>query len=790
MTPSFCASAGSFADGGNTKVSAMMMFVGNNEKVYILDKAEGNAELINGHPAWGSVWDMNTHQVDLMDVRSNSFCASGMHLPNGSFVTFGGNNAVGRGGDTGKNPDGSSVTWDPTYQDFDGGRSIRVLNPCTSQDNIQSPQCEWFDDDTILAMKHRRWYSAAEPLADGSVIIIGGFVNGGYINRNYPNNDPATSGGAADPTYEFYPARQEDPKQFNFLVQTSGLNAYAHTFLMPSGKLFVQANVSTTLWDYDANVESPLPPMPGNVVRVYPASGAVAMLPLTPENNYTPTILFCGGSDMPDEAWGSYSFPAINTWDYPASNDCQRITPEPTDGSQAQYVKDDNMLEGRTMGQFIILPNGKLLVVNGGLNGTAGYSQMTGQTPTFGQMPFGESLASGPVGTPAIYDPNAPAGSRWSRDGLSTSNIPRLYHSSAMLLPDASVLIAGSNPNVDVNTSTIFPTTYQAEIFYPPYFSASVRPKPSGMPQTISYGGDPFDLTVPASSYSGPSNDAASKTKVVLLRGGFTTHAMNMGQRYLQLNNTYTVQDDGTITLHVAQAPPSPFIFQPGPAFLYVVIDGIPSNGSYVIVGNGQIGPQPTSGASSLPANVLSDKAQGSAGGSSGGGDGSNTDSSSSGSHGMSTGAIIGGAVGAAALLGLLAAGGIFFLRRRRNRGGASARDGPSYTRDGGPTYAMAANSSTYHLGAAGDGLDTSRGHNMVPSDSSSFIPLNQEGKSHAWNASTGSFGGGHSGVPYKDDPRASVGGESAYSGYSGYPMHEVPFDPYARNGPPGSNRF
>lgn len=32
------------------------MFVGNEEKVYILDKAEGNKAQINGHPAWGAVW--------------------------------------------------------------------------------------------------------------------------------------------------------------------------------------------------------------------------------------------------------------------------------------------------------------------------------------------------------------------------------------------------------------------------------------------------------------------------------------------------------------------------------------------------------------------------------------------------------------------------------------------------------------------------------------------------------------------------------------------------------------
>ena len=71
------------------------MFVGNEEKVYILDKAEGNAAQVNGHPAWGAVYDINTNQVEVMDVLTNVFCASGMHLPNGSFVTFGGNGAVG-----------------------------------------------------------------------------------------------------------------------------------------------------------------------------------------------------------------------------------------------------------------------------------------------------------------------------------------------------------------------------------------------------------------------------------------------------------------------------------------------------------------------------------------------------------------------------------------------------------------------------------------------------------------------------------------------------------------------
>jgi len=307
---------------------------------------------------------------------------------------------------------------------------------------------------------------------------------------------------------------------------------------------------------------------------------------------------------MSEYSYGNYTYPFIDTWNHPASKDCRRITPEPQNGSSPVYIADDDMPEGRTMGQFIILPTGKLLVVNGGLNGTAGFSQTTLTTPSFAAMPFGESLSSGPVLTPAIYDPDAPQGSRWSIAGLSASNIPRLYHSSAILLPDASVLIAGSNPNIDVNLSTIYPTTYTAEIFYPPYFSATTRPAPVSMPKTLSYGGNYFDILVPATSYTGSANDAADSASVVIVRPGFTTHAMNMGQRHMQLNSTYTVNSNGSITLHVSQPPPNPNLFQPGPALMFVNILGVPSNGSYLRVGNGQIGTQPTQTVVQLPKNV------------------------------------------------------------------------------------------------------------------------------------------------------------------------------------------
>ncbi|KAG6816168.1 hypothetical protein H0H87_008092 [Tephrocybe sp. NHM501043] len=721
----------------------MMMFLGNTEKIYILDKAEGNTATVAGHSAWASVWDIATKQATAMDVRSNTFCSSGMHLPNGSYVTFGGNSAVGRGGNA-----GSAGNWDAEYQDFDGSTAIRVLNPCTSADTFASAKCQWFDDATVLAMQKKRWYSTAEALADGTIVLIGGFVGGGYINRNTPDTTPVPE--AAENSYEFYPANGRPATSLNFLYKTGGLNAYAHSFLLNSGKMLVQANVSTMIWDYDKNIETPLPDMPGNVVRVYPASGAVAMLPLTPSNNYNPTVLFCGGNNMPEPAWGNYSFPAINTWNYPASKDCQRLTPEPLDGTAPAYEADDDMLEGRSMGQFIILPDGKLLVVNGALNGTAGYAHQTGETINESDMPFGMSLASGPVGTPAIYDPNAPKGQRWTNAGFDTSPIARMYHSSAMLLPDASVLIAGSNPNVDVNTSTVFNTEYRAEIFYPPYFSAKVRPTPSGIPTTISYGGDPFDITIPASNYAGSSNAAAANTTVVLLRGGFTTHAMNMGQRYVQLNNTYTVQSDGTLVLHVAQAP-NPNVLQPGPALFFVSINGIPSNGTLVIVGSGNVGVQPTSAASVLRDNVLVDSAKGTADGASVGSDkpGSTTKDGGSGSN---LGVIIGAAVGGAALIGLIAALGVFIARRRK---GSKAADSTAYAMAAGGQMGSGYRGRPFAGGEYGHG-------GRAGSVASSFQPLHRPTDSDTWNGSTANLSQG----PYRDDAFDPRGISTEYDPY------------------------
>jgi hypothetical protein len=65
---------------------------------------------------------------------------------------------------------------------------------------------------------------------------------------------------------------------------------------------------------------------------------------------------------------------------------------------------------------------------------------------------------------------------------------------------------------------------------------------------------------------------------------------MNFGQRYLELETTYIKDEDkNDITLNVAQMPPNANIFQPGPAYIFLVVDNIPSQGEIIMIGSGNI---------------------------------------------------------------------------------------------------------------------------------------------------------------------------------------------------------
>lgn len=128
------------------------------------------------------------------------------------------------------------------------------------------------------------------------------------------------------------------------------------------------------------------------------------------------------------------------------------------------WEDEDALDSGRTMGQFISLPDGRLWMGNGAALGTAGYgnescasapppARFTMRLPhadalgSHSSGAIGRSYADQPNHQSWYFDPRQPSGSRWSKAGVSS--VDRLYHSSATLLPDGSVLVSGSNPNPD-----------------------------------------------------------------------------------------------------------------------------------------------------------------------------------------------------------------------------------------------------------------------------------------------------------------------------------------------------
>lgn len=71
---------------------------------------------------------------------------------------------------------------------------------------------------------------------------------------------------------------------------------------------------------------------------------------------------------------------------------------------------------------------------------------------------------------------------------------------------------------------------------------------------------------------------------------GFVTHAVHANSRLVYLE--YTIPDirDGSTGGDVLSitSPPNGGVYPPGPAWLFVVVDGVPSAGRRVLIGDGR----------------------------------------------------------------------------------------------------------------------------------------------------------------------------------------------------------
>jgi hypothetical protein len=195
----------------------------------------------------------------------------------------------------------------------------------------------------------------------------------------------------------------------------------------------------------------------------------------------------------------------------------------------------------RTYHTMVLLPDGNVLVTGGG------------QTTYALDLPNAVLQA----------EMWAPATQQFSK--LASAVAARLYHSTALLLPDGRVLVAGGG-RFDSGSNTGY-DQLSAEIYSPPYLFNGVRPTISSAPSTIQY----------ATNFTVGTPDASQISSAALVRLGAVTHAFDQNQRYVPL--TFQ-QATGGLTV---QSPSSANLAPPGYYMLFIVNStGVPSVASII----------------------------------------------------------------------------------------------------------------------------------------------------------------------------------------------------------------
>jgi galactose oxidase len=295
----------------------------------------------------------------------------------------------------------------------------------------------------------------------------------------------------------------------------AGVPLYPRQHLLPSGKVFeCGANRDSKMFDPATNTWFEVATTNFAANRDY---GTSVLLPLTPANGFKPRVMILGGAN-----------PATNTTEL---IDLSVAVP--------QWVNGPNMARARIQLNATILPNGKVVVSGGSAND--------------------EDAATAALET-ELYDPDTN-----SFTPGSSMAFPRLYHSNTILLPDATVLAVGGNPQRTVYEPHI-------EIYSPPYLfnsdgSLAQRPVISAIPRDIHYG---------ASFYIRTQYPADIKS-VVLIRPGAVTHAFDMEQRLVGLS--FTNRND---QLYVT-GPANGNIAPPGYYMVFILNSkGVPSKAAFV----------------------------------------------------------------------------------------------------------------------------------------------------------------------------------------------------------------
>ncbi len=444
----------------------------------------------------------------------------------------------------------SEHLWDPWTGQFEGvpsGRNLFCAGHIQLQDgrllvagghvqayegtkdtNLFTPQSKTWQRGADMAAA--RWYPSVTGLPDGRVFVASG--DGITLNDGNYAEVPLVNGSNTVP--EIYnPATDQWTS-----VPSAGrrMPLYPFMFVLPDGRLF------------DAG--------PERMTRTLNlATGQWANVGMSPIDGMS-AVMYRPGKILKAGTWSDPEFPGRATTNRAAAIDMTAASPAWGEAAAMKYRRSYNTLT--------VLPDGKVLST-GGQTSTDGVDETTGVLPA------------------EMWDPTTDT---WKT--MASSRRPRLYHSSAVLLPDARVLLAGGGAFGNAKNEN------SGEIYSPPYLFKGPRPVVSDAPSALHYG----------QSFSVDTPDASRIEKVTLVRMGSVTHNFDMDQRYMELGKT--ASGDGLTIDGPANANVAP----PGYYMVFLVdSDGVPSRGEIVKVDSSvdTIAPSPVAG---LTATARPDGAQ------------------------------------------------------------------------------------------------------------------------------------------------------------------------------------
>ncbi|HET6798042.1 MAG TPA: galactose oxidase-like domain-containing protein [Gemmatimonadales bacterium] len=376
-------------------------------------------------------------------------------------------------------------------------------------------------------MHHARWYPTITVLPDGKMLTMGG--------RNEI--------GAQVTTPEIWEGGQwvELPGAGTFVTPY-----YPRNFIDPkNGLVFYAGERIQSRW-FDVNGSSAggrgrWMSGPTHVNQLNRDYGSAVMYDAG-------KILYVGGGGMKN--WGGGDWPDFKS-------DKPTATAEVINLNDANptWQSTNSMAFARRHMNATILPDGQVLATGGTSGG--GTSILVNTDP---------ALA---VHEAELWNPST---GQWTTLAANDRNHMRLYHSVAMLLPNATVLSGASGDAMTVapNGSIVpVPPERNHEIFSPPYLFKGARPTISSAPASVSY----------AQTFSVVTPNAAQVTTVRWIKLGSVTHAFDSGTRANTLTFTRTA------TGVDVEAPSRPELAPPGYYMVFILNrNGVPSDGKIVKV--------------------------------------------------------------------------------------------------------------------------------------------------------------------------------------------------------------